>query len=318
MCAEVVREAAADSGAGDALLRRAGSLGVVDIASRRWSDPGALVAARLGIAPAAHRAHARRRRRPAAARQRRGDADRRRRARRRRSSAAPRRWRRWPARCATAASRTGRRSTRARSPRSVLRLRPLPGQRGRAGRRPDRAGDGLPAVRERAVGARRRDDRGAPPAARRAVGELRPGLRARTRSAWLPGARSAEQIATPGKGNRLVSLPYTKLLNSNIQTDQAAALLLCSAGTAQALGIPREQWVFPHASAHAHEHWFVSERAGPRRLARDRPRRARRAARTPAARSTRSTASTSTRAFRAPCRSPAPSSASTPSPTSGR
>ena len=78
--------------------------------------------------------------------------------------------------------------------------------------------------------------------------------------AWLPGARSAEQIAIPGKGNRLVSLPYTKLLNSNIQTDQAAALLLCSAGTAQALGIPREQWVFPHASAHAHEHWFVSER----------------------------------------------------------
>src|SRR3954470_25040203 len=52
MCAQVVREAAADSGAGDALLKRAGSLGVVDMASRRWSDPGALVGAALGIAPA--------------------------------------------------------------------------------------------------------------------------------------------------------------------------------------------------------------------------------------------------------------------------
>ena len=51
MCAETVTAAAADAGAGDALLRRAGAIGVVDIASRRWNDPAALVAARLGITP---------------------------------------------------------------------------------------------------------------------------------------------------------------------------------------------------------------------------------------------------------------------------
>ena len=51
MCAEVVSAAARDAGAGDALLRRAESLGVVDIASRRWNDPAALVAGRLGITP---------------------------------------------------------------------------------------------------------------------------------------------------------------------------------------------------------------------------------------------------------------------------
>ena len=58
-----------------------------------------------------------------------------------------------------------------------------------------------------------------------------------------------------------MSLPYTKLLNSNIQTDQAAALILCSVETARALGVPRDRWVFPHAAAHAYDHWHVSERA---------------------------------------------------------
>ncbi len=50
LCAEVVNAAAHDAGA-TALLQRAGALAVVDIASRRWNDPAALVAARLGIEP---------------------------------------------------------------------------------------------------------------------------------------------------------------------------------------------------------------------------------------------------------------------------
>ena len=76
MCAETVTAAAADAGAGDALLRRAGAIGVVDIASRRWNDPAALVAARLGIDAARDDPHEPRRRRPAGARQPPGDADR--------------------------------------------------------------------------------------------------------------------------------------------------------------------------------------------------------------------------------------------------
>ena len=51
MCAEVVAAAARDAGAGGALLGRAEALAVVDIASRRWNDPGALIAGRLGIEP---------------------------------------------------------------------------------------------------------------------------------------------------------------------------------------------------------------------------------------------------------------------------
>ena len=43
--------------------------------------------------------------------------------------------------------------------------------------------------------------------------------------AWSPGPYTAAQIATPSPENRQVTLPYTKLLNANIQTDQAAAVL---------------------------------------------------------------------------------------------
>ncbi len=79
-------------------------------------------------------------------------------------------------------------------------------------------------------------------------------------AAWAPKAYTADELATPSPSNRQVTLPYTKLLNSNIQVDQGAALLLCSAGTAQDLGIPRERWVFLHAGARATDEWFLSER----------------------------------------------------------
>ena len=78
--------------------------------------------------------------------------------------------------------------------------------------------------------------------------------------AWSPDPFTAEQIATPSASNRLVSWPYTKLMNSNIQTDQAAAVFLCSHSRADELGIPTERRVYIHGSSHATEPWFVSER----------------------------------------------------------
>ncbi|HEX8630461.1 MAG TPA: hypothetical protein VF755_20055 [Catenuloplanes sp.] len=80
--------------------------------------------------------------------------------------------------------------------------------------------------------------------------------------AWLDGPPpDAATIATPGPGNRMVGHPYPKLLTANIAVDQAAALLVCSAATAEAAGVPRDRWVFVAASAAAHDHWAVSERA---------------------------------------------------------
>jgi acetyl-CoA C-acetyltransferase len=79
-------------------------------------------------------------------------------------------------------------------------------------------------------------------------------------AAWAPQSYSAEQLRTATPDNRRVTLPYNKLLNANIQVDQGAALLLCSAAAAQALGVPRDRWVFLHAGAHANDEWFLSER----------------------------------------------------------
>lgn len=78
--------------------------------------------------------------------------------------------------------------------------------------------------------------------------------------AWSRDRRTPAEIGTASPANRQVTLPYTKLLNSNLQVDQSAALLVCSVATARALGVPRERWVFVHAAAHATDEWFLSER----------------------------------------------------------
>ena len=78
--------------------------------------------------------------------------------------------------------------------------------------------------------------------------------------AWSPEPHSAEEIRTVTPDNRMIGFPYPKLMNSNIDTDQAAALILCSAGAARDLGVAEDRWVFPHAGADAKDHWHVSER----------------------------------------------------------
>jgi acetyl-CoA C-acetyltransferase len=60
-------------------------------------------------------------------------------------------------------------------------------------------------------------------------------------------ALSAEEIRTPAPGNRWIGYPYTKWLVSNDRVDQSAALIMCSAERAEALGIARDRWVFPLA-----------------------------------------------------------------------
>lgn len=79
-------------------------------------------------------------------------------------------------------------------------------------------------------------------------------------SAWSPVARSAEEIRTPGPSNRMIGAPYPKLMNSNNDVDMGAALIVCSAERAAALGVPRDRWVFLQAGAGTHEHIYVSNR----------------------------------------------------------
>lgn len=78
--------------------------------------------------------------------------------------------------------------------------------------------------------------------------------------AWDRAPHSAAELRSDAGGNRMVALPYRKRMTSNIDVDQAAALLLCSVASAELLGVAKDKWVFVHAGADANDHWFVSER----------------------------------------------------------
>ncbi len=78
--------------------------------------------------------------------------------------------------------------------------------------------------------------------------------------AWIRDEKSADEIVTVTDRNRMIGLPYPKLMNSNNGVDMAAALVMCSVGEARRLGVPEDRWVFPHAGTDCHEHQFVSHR----------------------------------------------------------
>jgi acetyl-CoA C-acetyltransferase len=78
--------------------------------------------------------------------------------------------------------------------------------------------------------------------------------------AWTRDRLTPEEVRTPSPSNRMVGFPYTKVMNSNIDVDQGAALLVCSVEAARRLGVPEDRWVFPHAGTDAHDHAYVSNR----------------------------------------------------------
>jgi acetyl-CoA C-acetyltransferase len=79
--------------------------------------------------------------------------------------------------------------------------------------------------------------------------------------AWIRKPVTAEEIWQDGPKNRMISWPYTKLMNSNNMVDQAAALILTSVENATRLQIPTERWVYPYAGTDAHDTYAISERA---------------------------------------------------------
>lgn len=79
-------------------------------------------------------------------------------------------------------------------------------------------------------------------------------------SAWLRSALTADQIATESDRNRPIAAPYPKLMTSNLNVDQGGAIVMCSAGTADAAGIARDRWVFPWSGSGAADHWSPTNR----------------------------------------------------------
>ena len=78
--------------------------------------------------------------------------------------------------------------------------------------------------------------------------------------AWSREARTPEQVTTVSESNRMIGLPYPKLMNSNNDVDMSAAVIMCTVEAARRLGVPEDRWVFPHAGTDCHEHNYISNR----------------------------------------------------------
>jgi acetyl-CoA C-acetyltransferase len=69
--------------------------------------------------------------------------------------------------------------------------------------------------------------------------------------AQFPKAMSADYLATPSDSNYPVADPYLKWHVAQDAVNQGAALILTSVGQAEAMGVPRDRWVFLHGSGEA-------------------------------------------------------------------
>ncbi len=78
---------------------------------------------------------------------------------------------------------------------------------------------------------------------------------------WTRKTFPPDTIRSASDRNPMQAFPYTKLLCSSWNVDQAAALLFCSARKAEELGVPRDRWVFPWASTEANHMVPVCARA---------------------------------------------------------
>jgi acetyl-CoA C-acetyltransferase len=78
---------------------------------------------------------------------------------------------------------------------------------------------------------------------------------------WFPTPRSAEEIATVSDDNRYVGFPYTKYLNSVIQVNMGASVIMTSLARARELGVDEGRMVFLHGCGDGNDLWYFSERA---------------------------------------------------------
>jgi acetyl-CoA C-acetyltransferase len=78
--------------------------------------------------------------------------------------------------------------------------------------------------------------------------------------AWFREPKNAAEITTVTNDNRMIAFPYPKFMNSILDVDQGAALLMTSVGVARELGIPEDRWIYLLGGADAHDHWFILER----------------------------------------------------------
>jgi len=80
-------------------------------------------------------------------------------------------------------------------------------------------------------------------------------------NAWFRSERSSDELITPSADNRLVGYPYTKYMVSIMDVDMAAAVVLASHETADALGVPPDRRVYLRGWSYATDPVYVAEHA---------------------------------------------------------
>ncbi|MEL7199593.1 MAG: acetyl-CoA acetyltransferase [Pseudomonadota bacterium] len=71
--------------------------------------------------------------------------------------------------------------------------------------------------------------------------------------AAAPVERSAVELATITERNRIVAEPYPRMTVARDQVNQAASIVIASAGKARELGVPQDKWVHIHSVTSATE-----------------------------------------------------------------
>lgn len=90
-------------------------------------------------------------------------------------------------------------------------------------------------------------------------GESFSAVAAKNPYSWSRVARTAQEVVTPTKENRLIAHPYTKYMNA-LPADMAAAVIMTTTEGAKRMGIPEEKWVYLHGGQDTCDEWFVSNR----------------------------------------------------------
>ena len=78
--------------------------------------------------------------------------------------------------------------------------------------------------------------------------------------AWFPRRRTAAEIATPTRENRVISTPYTKYMVAVMDVDMAAAVVVATHDRADALGVPRDRRVYLRGWSFGRDATHVAER----------------------------------------------------------
>jgi acetyl-CoA C-acetyltransferase len=77
--------------------------------------------------------------------------------------------------------------------------------------------------------------------------------------AWFRIERTADEVIGAGSDNRMVGYPYTKYMVSIMDVDMAAAVVIASHERADALGVPKDQRVYLRGWCYATDPIYVAE-----------------------------------------------------------